>query len=91
MQVYYGFILEITHGWRRVAILYIVGGIGASLFSCIRFYYETSVGASGSIFSLLALELIYFITHFPAIEPKRIFVFILIGPLIFLSFIDAPP
>lgn len=83
--------LEITHGWRRVAILYIIGGIGASLFSCVRYYYETSVGASGSIFSLLALELVYFITAFPAIEPKRIFVFILLGPMIFLSFIDSPP
>lgn len=54
--------LEITHGWRRVTILYIVGGIGASLFSCVRFFYEISVGASGSIFALLALEIIYFIT-----------------------------
>ncbi|CAD8080582.1 unnamed protein product [Paramecium sonneborni] len=91
VQLYYGFILELTHGWRRVSILYIVGGIGASLFSCVRFYYETSVGASGSIFALLALELIYFITAFPGIEPKRIVVFILLAPMIFLSFIDAPP
>lgn len=98
VQIYYGFMLEITHGWQRVAFVYVLGGIGASLFSCIRFYYETSVGASGAIFALLALELVFFLTHFPKIETRRyltlfirIVVFILLAPMIFLSFIDAPP
>ena len=63
--------LEISVGKLRTSIVYIVGAIGASLFSCVRFFYETSVGASGAIFALLALELVYFISHFPVIETKR--------------------
>lgn len=71
VQVYYGFVLEVTHGWWRVSVVYIGGALGGSLLSCIVFPYQIAVGASAAIFALLALELVYFITHFPVIEKKR--------------------
>lgn len=71
IQVYYGFILEDTHGKIRVSIVYVAGALGGCLFSCIWLPYNIAVGASAAIFALLALEVVYFVTHIPVIDKKR--------------------
>jgi rhomboid protease GluP len=73
VQVYYGFMLEMTHGIVRVSIVYIAGALGGSLFSCIWLPYNIAVGASAAIFGLISLEVVYFLTHVPVIDKKRYF------------------
>jgi len=63
--------LETTHGVPRVAIVYIAGALGGSLFSCVWYPYNIAVGASAAIFALLSLEVVYFFTHIPVIDKKR--------------------
>ena len=75
IQIYYGFMLETTHGVQRVLLVYFAGALGGSLFSCIWFPYNIAVGASAAIFALLALEVVYFITHIPVIDKKRFILF----------------
>lgn len=74
IQLYYGFILETTHGMVRISIVYIAGALGGCLFSCIWRPYGIAVGASAAIFALLALEVVYFVTHIPVIDKKRLII-----------------
>jgi membrane associated rhomboid family serine protease len=52
-QMIIGFMLESVLGPFRVAILYVVSGIGGILFSCLCDPNARSVGASTAIFGLL--------------------------------------
>lgn len=53
--------------------------------------YKTAVGASGSAFSLLALELVYLITPNNFSYDGRICIFFLTVFVIVLVSLDSPP
>jgi len=61
------------------------------LLSCLIFTYDLSVGASGAIFGLVGLEIIYFFSSFNNVEKKRLVVFILVIPITMLSLLNPEP
>lgn len=54
-QFFLNFFLEKNYGTKKTATVFILSGIGGNLFSCIMFQENISVGASSSIFGMLAL------------------------------------
>lgn len=53
-QLFLNFFLEKNYGMKKVALVFILSGIGGNLCSCIMFPENISVGASSAIFGLLA-------------------------------------
>jgi rhomboid-related protein 1/2/3 len=53
LQLLVGLLLEVIHKWKRVAPIYIIGVLTASLGYCIVDHYSL-IGASGGIYCLIA-------------------------------------
>jgi len=70
-QLRYGFSLEARWGIRRFAAVYIVGGIGASLFSAICDPRTISVGASGALFGMTGADLAYLAINWNDVPDNR--------------------
>ncbi|KAG4066197.1 hypothetical protein HA402_008941 [Bradysia odoriphaga] len=70
MQLILGVFLEIVHEWKRIAIIYLASGFGASL--CVTVLANTSygVGASGAVMGLLFSHLATIILNWNEMERK---------------------
>jgi membrane associated rhomboid family serine protease len=62
-QLRLGFSMEQQWGAMAYIHIYVLGGIGASLFSCVCAPAVISVGASGALFALLGAQLSYLTIH----------------------------
>lgn len=71
--------------------MYLTAAFSGCLLSCIVFKYEIAIGASGAIFGLIGLEIVYMLGHFPILDRRRIFAFILVVPMSLFSFFDNQP
>jgi len=67
-QMIIGFMLESVMGPFRVAMLYLVSGIGGNLFTALCSPDKPSVGASTSIFGLLACLLAMVFVNWKALD-----------------------
>ena len=56
-----GMQIERSAGALRVAVIFIVAGVGANAFSGIFAPYQAQVGASGSLYALIAVNMILLI------------------------------
>jgi membrane associated rhomboid family serine protease len=52
VQLLLGIVLELYHGWWRVTLIYVAGGIAGSLIHPIFNVTTGVIGASGGVFAL---------------------------------------
>lgn len=53
VQIFLGFILELRHGWWRVAIVYVAGVLAASMGKSIMEPHDCLRGASGGVYAII--------------------------------------
>jgi len=58
-QLHFGFTSELRWTAPRIALIYLISGIGASLLSAVASYDSVSVGASGALSGLLGADITY--------------------------------
>ena len=83
-QCFYSFTLEKVYGTKKFAFLYIVSGIGGNVLSAVNNTDNISIGASSSIFGVLAFYVAYLLEHREELGPRVnvrlvIMIFILLG------------
>ena len=61
MCLTYSFVLEDNFGFKKYVFLYALSGIFGNILSCLFLTDVISVGASSSLFGVMALELSYLI------------------------------
>ena len=72
MLLRFGYILEARWGWWRFGLVYLLAGIGASMWSAVLGYESTSVGASGAIMGIVGADITYVIYNFQEIPDVKI-------------------
>jgi len=70
-QISCGFFLEDYVGTKRFVILYMGAGIAGNLLSSALNPISLSVGASSSLFGVLALEFVYIMENYDQLGPRR--------------------
>ena len=55
----FGYILETRWGWWRYGLVYLLAGLGASMWSAVLGTESVSVGASGAIMGLVGADITY--------------------------------
>jgi len=70
-QTFYGYFLEQKYGIKRFAFLYIVSGIGGNLLSAAFVPTGTAIGASSSLFGLIAFQCVYFFENWDRLGPGK--------------------
>lgn len=62
VQILLGFPLEVIHSWKRIIIIYYVGGLLSSLIAGAWDFVNTPLtGATGGVYSLLFSHIPYII------------------------------
>ena len=77
MLLRFGYILETRWGWWRFGLVYLLAGIGASLWSAVLGTESVSVGASGAIMGLMGSDIVYVLYNFheiPDVKVEAIFI-----------------
>lgn len=69
-QLRFGIVLEKKWGLPKFLLLYIISGIGATLFSCLTRPNEIGVGASGAIMGLMGAFLSEIIMTWKKSDPR---------------------
>lgn len=62
-QLHFGFTFELRWTAIRIALIYLISGIGASLLSAVASPTSVSVGASGSLSGLLGADITYLVMN----------------------------
>lgn len=70
-QLSFGFNLEAHYGTKKFAILYILAGIGGNLLSAVLRYEALAVGASTSLFGIIAWRCVYLWENYDNLGPGR--------------------
>lgn len=74
-QVVIGVSLEIVHGWKRVAIIYLASVLGGSLFVSVVNRFSYSHGASGAVYGLIFSHLATLILNWNEVDRKFVRLF----------------
>ena len=72
MLLRFGYILEARWGWWRFGLVYLLAGIGASMWSAVLGYDTWSVGASGAIMGIMGADITYVIYNYHEIPDVKI-------------------
>ena len=72
MLLRFGYILEARWGWWRFGLVYLLAGIGASMWSAVLGYNDISVGASGAIMGIMGADITYVLYNFHEIPDVKI-------------------
>jgi len=70
-QWFYGFFLEDRYGTKRFVTLYLLAGVGGNLLSAAFRVYGTSIGASSSLFGLIAFQCAYLFENWDKLGPAK--------------------
>jgi len=70
-QNMYGHILEEHYGRAKILVAYIAAGVGGNLLSAIALQNIISVGASSSLYGLLALSVAYIFGNYEKFESRK--------------------
>ena len=70
-QWIYGYRLEATFGAKKLALFYIMTGIGGNLLSAVAITESISVGASSSLFGIFALYIAFLLENFHTLPNKQ--------------------
>lgn len=66
-QFYYGFTFELRWTWRRLAAIYFISGVGATLLSSVASPQSISVGASGALAGMIGADITYLAMNWSSI------------------------
>lgn len=83
-QLRFGWVAEKRWGWWRVAVIYILSGMGGCLLSAYASPTVVGVGASGALFGLFGASIVFLILNWDVI-PSHISEAIYIGILLLLE------
>ena len=81
MLLRFGYVLETRWGWWRFGLVYLLSGLGASLWSAVLGYETVSVGASGAIMGLMGADIAYVLYNYhevPDVKMECVFIAITI-------------
>jgi len=70
-QWIYGYFLEAQYGTKKFAILYLLSGVGGNLLSAAWRTNSISIGASSSLFGMIALRCAYLAENYYKLGPAR--------------------
>eukprot|EP00051_Salpingoeca_urceolata_P003858 m.61175 g.61175 ORF g.61175 m.61175 type:complete len:628 (-) comp13188_c0_seq1:140-2023(-) len=83
--------VEAAAGWLRVALIYLISGIGGNIFSAVFSAGVPQVGATGALYGLLAVTVVDLFQSWQLIErPWRRFTVIMLQTLCFLMIGTLP-
>lgn len=91
VQLYLGFKIERTAGFLRVALVYIIAGVGGNLMSAIFIPYQINGGASPSVFGLLSVLFVELFQSWQIVDRAWLEVLKLTGILVFLLAVGTLP
>nr|XP_047142960.1 inactive rhomboid protein 1 [Hydra vulgaris] len=83
--------IELMAGWLRTALIYLLSGIGGSLWSSILLPYSPEVGPSGSCFGIIACLFVEYIQSWQLYKTPWIGFFKLCGLVLVLFLIGLLP
>ena len=72
MLLRFGYVLETRWGWWRFGLVYMLAGIGASMWSTKLGYDTISVGASGAIMGIMGADASYVLYNWQEIPDVKI-------------------
>jgi len=72
MLLRFGYVLETRWGWWRFGLVYLLAGIGASMWSAVLGFDTISVGASGAIMGIMVADISYIAYNWQEIPDVKI-------------------